>query len=82
MPHTTTKIFIDKAAFDVGQDNDPAKGSYLRTLGGVQDGFDLWLKGPGDDKLIKPDDSIPLENGMHFYSAKSELTPGHNAARG
>jgi hypothetical protein len=49
-------------------------------LGKVAAGYDLFeeVSGPGDDLPI-PNDATPvaLKNGVHFYSAKQTLNPGH-----
>ena len=74
--HSVFHIKIDKTDLDIPASESPILGSKLRKLGNVPDGFDLWLKKPGDDELIEPTTEVPLKEGMHFYSAKSVFTPG------
>jgi hypothetical protein len=37
----------------------------------------LEVPGPGDDQLITAGAVITLENGLHFFTAPSTITPGH-----
>jgi hypothetical protein len=75
-PKAVFHIKIDKTDLDIPASESPIAGSELRKRGNVPEGFDLWLKRPGDDALIDPTEQVPLKDGMHFYSAKSVFTPG------
>ena len=68
-------------------DNKPYKtssqaltGAEIRLLpeSAVGSDRDLFLvvPGPQDDKKIVNDESVAIENGMHFYSAPTNINPG------
>jgi len=59
-------IFIDQKKFEVDQPS--LSGAQLRSLGGVPENYALFLEQSGEDREIKPTDSVALKNGMHFYS--------------
>lgn len=71
-------IKVDKNEYKVPANANAVTGKFIRDLAGVGAAYDLWLRARGqeDDRLIRPEDSIVLEEGMHFYTAKSEITPG------
>jgi hypothetical protein len=74
-------IKIDKETFQV--EAGAMTGSELRGLlnppvGSDRDLF-LVVPGPGDDLLIRDDQSVDLKNGMHFFTAPSTIAPGVNA---
>lgn len=38
---------------------------------------DLWLEVPGgQDSLIKQDQTYQIKNGMHFFTAPTNISPG------
>lgn len=71
-------IHIDRDRFRVTE--GPITGAELRNLPSPPIGPDrdlyLELKGPGDDRLIEPNDVVELEDGMHFFTAPATITPG------
>jgi hypothetical protein len=80
-PHHDPKLIpieIDHKPYKVPSDKNPVTGKYLRDLPepAVSNDYDLWLRLPGDDEVVEPEDTIRLEPGMYFYTAKKELTPG------
>jgi hypothetical protein len=41
---------------------------------------DLWLEVPeGHDRLITDDETVELQDGMHFFSAPARINPGSDA---
>lgn len=76
-PNKKYVIHIDRQKFDV--EDSPKTGSEIRELAGLGSEVDLYLeqRGNEDDRLVADDDSIDLENGMHFFSAPKHITPGH-----
>lgn len=76
-PKKKTVIHIDRKKFDVEQDG--LTGAQLRALPEFRIGQDreLFLEVPGgEDQPIGDDQSVELENGMHFFSAPREINPG------
>lgn len=69
---------IDKASFEINEDQNPVTGAYLRGLPPVAADYDLWLRARGneDDRIITPEETITIENGFHFYTSKQTVTPG------
>jgi hypothetical protein len=78
--HETITIHIDKQPFRVPEGTMTAEA--LRALPTPRIGPDrdlyLEVKGPGEDVLIEPGTSVVLEEAMHFFSAPSTITPGHD----
>jgi len=73
----TVVIHIDKTKYE---SPSPTTGQALYQLGHVLSGYDLFLEipGPGDDTLVpNGSEQFHLKNGMHFYTAKQSLNPGH-----
>ncbi len=69
-------IFIDRKRYTA-----PKKvmtGAELKTLGGVDSNFDLFLVvlGPKDDELVEDGERVTLKPGMRFVSAPRDLNPG------
>lgn len=75
---TTTVIHIDHKKYDAPK--SPMTGAELRVLADpdIGAGRDLFRVVPGnaDDDLVGNDEAVPLENGMHFYSAPTTINPG------
>lgn len=69
-------IFIDDVKFDLT--NSQQTGTQLRSLANVAADRDLWQEIPGnkDDILIRPEDSLEVKPGTHFYTAPSTINPG------
>jgi len=71
------EIFIDKHRFTV---QDAAlTGAQLRQLPqpAIPDTRDLYEEVPGDkDILILTDQSYPMRDGLHFFTAPSNINPG------
>lgn len=76
--HLPIKIHIDKKLREAQK--TPMTGAELRDLAEPKIGpeRDLYLEvsGRGQDRLIRNDEPVDLENGMHFYSAPSTVNPG------
>ncbi len=74
------EIFIDKHRFTV---HDAAlTGNQLRHLlqPPIPDTRDLYEEVPGgNDILILNDQSYPVRNGLHFFTAPSNINPGCEA---
>jgi hypothetical protein len=80
MANDEVEIHIDKKHY---RSPNPTTGHALYLLGQVQQGYDLFqeVPGHGDDLLIPNDTTqVALKNGLHFYSAKQSLNPGHGQA--
>jgi hypothetical protein len=78
MANDEVEIQIDNKHY---RSPNPTTGSALYLLGHVQPGYDLFqeVPGPGDDLLIPNSTTeIRLKDGVHFYSAKQSLNPGHD----
>jgi hypothetical protein len=71
-------IHIDKETFKVEGESITAEA--LRTLPepDIGDDRDLYLEthGAGEDTLIEHGTSVPLDHGMHFFTAPAAITPG------
>lgn len=84
VPHEKVSIIIDKKQFFA--EKNPITGAELKALAGIQPGYDLFKKIPGqaDDVKVAEQIAIEIKNGDHFYSAPTTLNPGlHDAtARG
>lgn len=80
-PEKQVVIHIDHKEYKVTE--DALTGSQLRTTAKppISGDYDLYLEnpGPGDDKKIGDTQSVPLKNGMHFYSVPREINPGANS---
>jgi hypothetical protein len=76
--HEQITIHIDRVAFRVTE--GPITGQQLRDLPDPPIGPDrdlyLEIKGPGEDQLIQPTDTVELEEGIHFFTAPAHITPG------
>jgi len=61
-------IHIDGVKYDVTETY--LTGRQLKALAGKDAQYQLFLEQQGDapDKLIGDDESVPLQNGMHFYT--------------
>ena len=70
-------IHVDKKLYKV---EVPAMtGAQLRALPNppISGEYDLLLEVPGgEDELIADDEVVALRNGMHFFSAPRNITPG------
>lgn len=69
-------IHIDRKKYDVY--DSPQTGREIRQLAGLGSEVDLYLeqRGDEDDHMIADDESIDLNNGMHFFSTPRHITPG------
>jgi Multiubiquitin len=71
-------IHIDKETFKV--EGESITAEELRALPNPDIGADrdLYLEthGRGDDTLIQAGMSVPLDEGMHFFTAPAAITPG------
>jgi len=70
-------IHIDRKPFKV--DEEELTGAQLRSLPDPDVGpeFDLWLEVPGgEDRRIENQESVKLNNGMHFFTAPRVINPG------
>lgn len=58
----------------------PMTATELRALAEPLIGSDrdlfLTVPGPGDDRLIRDEESVDLKPGMHFYTAPRSINPG------
>lgn len=74
---STWSIHIDKKLYKV---SDAAlTGAQLRSLPTppISAEYDVLLEVPGeDDEILFDDRVVLLENGMHFFSAPRNITPG------
>lgn len=69
------KIKIDKNHYSVTEDS--MTGLEIKRLGGVSDGYELWLEQPGDiDLEVKDSDTIEIKHGMKFFSTSPTINPG------
>lgn len=69
------KIKIDKNHYPVTEDS--MTGLEIKRLGGVPDGYELWLEQPGDvDIEVKDTDIIEIKHGMKFFSTSPTINPG------
>jgi hypothetical protein len=76
-PHEPISIIIDRKEYKV--EGPTLTGAELRQVASpaVGDDYDLFLEVPGkEDELIANDQSVALENGMHFFSVQRHITPG------
>jgi len=77
----TYNIKIDRDHFKVEQ--DALTGAQLRALPNPDLGadVDLYLEGHGDeeDRVIADDESVPMKDGLHFFSAARAINPGASA---
>jgi hypothetical protein len=71
-------IHIDKETFKVEGESITAEA--LRALPEPDIGADrdvyLETHGPGEDELVEAGESVPLREGMHFFTAPAAITPG------
>lgn len=70
-------IFIDKVKFEVAAAT--LTGAALRQLPSpaIGDDRDLYLDVPGgEDDLVEPNDTVPIKNGMHFFTVPKTINPG------
>lgn len=70
-------IHIDKKLYKV--DGPALTGAQLRALPSppISAEYDLLLEVPGgEDRLITDGETVELKNGMHFFSAPRNITPG------
>jgi Multiubiquitin len=78
------EIKIDRDHFKV--EGPTITGAQLRALPESPTGPDrdlfLTVPGPEPDRLIKDDEVVHLANGMHFFTAPANISPGGNAAAG
>jgi hypothetical protein len=72
---------IDKNNYEITESQNPVTGEFLRGLPPVPAGYDLWLRGKGneDDRLISAADKVEIENGDHFYTSRQDVNPGGEA---
>lgn len=73
----TITIHVDKKEYKV--EGASLTGAALRALPASAIGaeYDLLLEVPsGEDRTIADDESVELKNGMHFFSAPRNITPG------
>jgi Multiubiquitin len=79
--HKKFEIKIDRDKFEV--EGPTITGAQLRALPNplVGPDRDLFLTAPGPDPdlLIKDDQIVELKEGMHFFTAPANITPGGNA---
>ena len=72
-------IHIDKKVYHV-EGQESLTGQEIKNLAEpkIGDDRDLFLKMSGneDDRLITSEETVQLENGMHFYSAPKNINPG------
>lgn len=77
----TYNIKIDRDHFKVAHDS--LTGAQLRALPDPDLGsdVDLYLEGRGgdEDRVIGDDSSVPMDNGLHFFSAARTINPGASA---
>lgn len=78
MPKSENVIHIDRAQFKVPSDSMTGAQIRLLPTPPVSGDRDLWLeaKGGQPDRLIADADIVPMENGLHFFTAPREITPG------
>lgn len=77
-PNNDIVIHIDRKKHKV--DEPFLTGSQLRQLPDPDIGveFDLWREVPGgEDDRVDNDERVKLKNGMHFFTAPSNINPGH-----
>jgi Multiubiquitin len=80
--HKKFEIKIDRDKFEV--EGPTTTGAQLRALpkppiGPDRDLF-LTVPGPDPDLPVKDDQVVKLKEGMHFFTAPANITPGGNAA--
>jgi hypothetical protein len=77
-PDHGISITIDRKPYKAPK--TPMTGAEIRALAAPPIGpdRDLYLEvhGRGQDRLIRDDESVQLENGTHFYSAPKTVNPG------
>ncbi|MEF3691709.1 MAG: multiubiquitin domain-containing protein [Candidatus Moraniibacteriota bacterium] len=73
-----TVIHIDNKPYKTSKGS--MTGAEIRFLPEPNIGSDrdlfLVVPGPQDDRKIGDDESVELHNGMHFYSAPTNINPG------
>lgn len=77
-PKKTIVVHIDRKPYKVSE--GVLTGAQLRTLPDPDIGpeFDLWLEVQGgEDNKIEPDEKVKLKNKMQFFTAPSNINPGH-----
>jgi hypothetical protein len=74
--HRVIPIFVDDVKFELTESHQA--GAQLRQLANVAADRDLWLEIPvnKDDVLVRPDTSLEVKPGTHFYTAPSTINPG------
>jgi hypothetical protein len=74
-PHQRYVIHIDRQQYRVA--GETVTGEALRALPPVPDSRDLFQKVPGGlDILIAAGDVVRLKDGLHFFTAPRNVTPG------
>lgn len=77
-PDNDIVIHLDRKKYKV--DESILTGSQLRQLPDPDIGaeFDLWREVPGgEDDRVDNDERVKLKDGMHFFTAPSNINPGH-----
>jgi len=68
-------INIDDKDYTIGK--NALTGSELRQLANVSISAGIWaaVTGTNNDRYIKPEETIELQTGLKFYTAKMTISP-------
>ena len=70
-------IFIDKVQYRAPSDDMTGQGLRDLVVPPVPADRDLWLEVPGrSDEKIENVQVVELKNGMHFFTAPTQINPG------